>query len=311
MSDDFNQVVLAAYAYQKEDVIFFDNHVVGAIKIPRKDTGTLDGPAMKNAIIKHALGMLAMHTNRAAKATAAAAGDSAMATHNERLNNSRPNMSPIAASRTANYQRTVNPTVATGGDPISLAPGVSPINVNRDVVAHQSAAAVAARARPQQRQLKPPLSCPLCNSVVITARGGTATHATHCVYRAFVSLFDLKQRGNVGAARSQCAWIGLQSSEWVRGIRAALKRAEKKASVVVVLETDAVVEKEDGQVKMSFALPRVVKVSEIKGFATRAVSEADHQAMDVCIGDNADGGVRGRSDSIAGDNRGRVTRQCT
>jgi hypothetical protein len=131
----------------------------------------------------------------------------------------------------------------------------------------QSAAAVAARAQPPQRQVLPVLSCPLCDKVVITALGGTGKHTYNCVFQGFVSLFNLKKKGSLGGTRSQCAWMRLQNEEWVSGIRAALRRSYKKKSVIV-LRSDAVVEKEDGQLERSFALPRVVTVREIKDFAT-------------------------------------------
>jgi hypothetical protein len=205
----------------------------------------------------------------------------------------------------------VYPTVAIGGDPISLAPGVSPVAVNRNVVTRDlSADAVAARVQHQTRQLMPALACPLCNKLVITARGGNVKHDYSCVFKAFVRLFKLKQTGGVGVARSQCAWISLQSEGWMRGIRAALKRADKNKSLVVCLEIDGVVEKENGQVNNRFVLPRVVTAGEITENVNRADSETEDEAMDVDNGASTDGGVRVRTASLASD-RGSVTRQCT
>jgi hypothetical protein len=309
MSDDYNKVVLQAFVFNKEEVVFFGGELAEAIKIPRADTGTLDGLALKNAMLTHALGKLALHTSLAARAAAVAAGEEGVAALNARLNNSRPVVSPIAAASTASFRATVYPTVAIGGDPISLAPGVSPLAVNRNVTPYQSAAAVAARVQRQQRQLKPALSCPLCNHIVISARGGTAKHERSCVFQAFVSLFNLKQRGSFGAARSHCAWMRLQNEGWVRGIRAALKRAETKKTLVVLLETGVVAVRENGVLTSSLALPRVVTASEIKEHVNQAEREAEDQAMDVDNGASTDGGVRERTASLASD-RGSVTRQC-
>ena len=147
-------------------------------------------------------------------------------------------------------------------------------------VSAAAAAVAAARAQYQPRQLTPLLSCPLCDKVVISARGGAAQHKYNCIFPGFVSLFDLKKRGNVGVVRSQCAWMRLQDEGWMRGISAALRRSNNNKSVLV-LTPDAVVEKEDGELKRSFALPREIKLGEINDLLNRAGSKIDDQAIDI------------------------------
>jgi hypothetical protein len=96
----------------------------------------------------------------------------------------------------------------------------------------------------------------------------------------------------------------------VREIRAALKRAERKRSVVVLRGINAVIEEESGTLINRFALPRAVTAGEIKEHVNRANSETEDEVMGVGNGASADGAVRERTSSLASD-RGSVTRRCT